>query len=114
MQTPAPANATDDCGATDPEGRVHDVLKEEFEDQTLEDKEFVMHRERLFQEGMQPHAELLKDYELFPGTRLIDTTPEQRWDIAAQWNDELADARLAYMGIPEAIDLLRAQAPRIL
>jgi hypothetical protein len=82
--------------------------------ETLEDKEFVMHRERLFQEGMQPHAELLKDYELFPGTRLIDTTAQQRWDIAARWNDELADARLAYMGIPEAIDLLRAQAPRIL
>ncbi|WP_117208717.1 VlmB-like protein [Allorhizocola rhizosphaerae] len=80
----------------------------------LEDKEFVMHRERLYQEGIQDHRELLRDYELFPGTRLIETTPEQRWDIAARWNEELADARLAYMGIPEAIDLLRAQAPRIL
>ncbi|GIH02051.1 hypothetical protein Rhe02_01180 [Rhizocola hellebori] len=100
-----------------PESREHvlDILRRGRKLwETLEDKEFVMNRERLFQEGMQPHAELLRDYELFPGTRLIDTTPEERWDIAARWNDELADARLAYMGIPEAIDLLRAQAPRIL
>ena len=37
VQTPAPAHATDDCGDPDPEGRVHDVLHEEFEDQALED-----------------------------------------------------------------------------
>jgi hypothetical protein len=80
---------------------------------TLSDKEYVMHRERLFQEGMQEHRDILKDYEVFPGRRLLDTTPEERWDIAARWNDDLADARLEYMGIPEAIDLLRAQAPRI-
>lgn len=80
----------------------------------LSDREFVMHREGLFQEGMGAHADLLADYEVFPGRRLLDTTPEERWDIAARWNDELADARLAYMGIPEAITLLRAQAPRII
>jgi hypothetical protein len=79
----------------------------------LSDEEFVMNRERLFQEGLPEHAERLRDYEVFPGRRLLDTTPQDRWDIAARWNDELADARLAYMGIPEAIDLLRAQAPRI-
>jgi hypothetical protein len=79
----------------------------------LSDREYVMHRERLFQEGMQDHRDELKDYEVFPGRRLLDTTPEERWEIAARWNDELADARLEYMGIPEAIDLLRAQAPRI-
>ncbi len=100
-----------------PESRDHvlDILRRGRKLwETLEDKEFVMHRERLYQEGIQPHRELLADYELFPGTRLIDTTPQERWEIAARWNDELADARLAYMGIPEAIDLLRAQAPRIL
>ena len=80
----------------------------------LEDKEFVMERERLYQEGMQEHRDLLGDYEVYPGRRLIDTTAEERWELAAKWNDELADARLEYMGIPEAIDLLRAQAPRIL
>ena len=81
---------------------------------TLSDKEFVMERERLFQEGMQPLKHLLADYELFPGRLLIDTTPEERWDLAAEWNDNLAEARLAYMGLPEAIDFLRAKAPRIL
>ncbi len=100
-----------------PEARDHvlDILRRGRKLwETLEDKEFVMQRERLYQEGMQPHAELLKDYEVYPGRLLIDTTPEERWEIAARWNDELADKRLAYMGIPEAIDLLRAQAPRIL
>lgn len=96
-------------------GHVLEVLRRgrQLWDQ-LEDEEFVMHRERLFQEGMQPHAEALRDYELFPGRRLIDTTPQERWDLAAKWNDDLADARLRFMGLPEAIDLLRAKAPRIL
>jgi hypothetical protein len=80
----------------------------------LNDKEFVMHRERLFQEGIAQHREALRDYELFPGTLLLDTTPESRWELTARWNDELADARLTYMGLPEAIDLLRTHAPRIL
>jgi hypothetical protein len=80
----------------------------------LADREFVMHRERLFQEGMEAHRDLLGDYELFPGRRLLDTTPEDRWDIAARWNDDLTAERLVYMGLPEAIDLLRASAPRIL
>ncbi|WP_426511823.1 VlmB-like protein [Dactylosporangium sp. McL0621] len=96
-------------------GHVLDVLRRGRELwETLHDREFVMHRERLFQEGIEPHRAALQDYELFPGRRLIDTTPESRWELAARWNDELADARLVYMGIPEAIDLLRAQAPRIL
>jgi len=96
-------------------GHVLDVLRRGRKLwETLADEEFVMQRERLFQEGMQPHREALRDYELFPGRLMIDTTPESRWDLAARWNDELCDARLAYMGIPEAIDLLRARAPRIL
>lgn len=96
-------------------GHVLEVLRRgrQLWDQ-LEDEEFVMHRERLFQEGMQPHAEALRDYEIFPGRRLIDTTPQERWDLAAQWNDDLADARLRFMGLPEAIDLLRARAARIM
>lgn len=77
-------------------------------------EEFVMHRERLFDEGMPAHRELLADYELYPGRRLVDTTARERWDIAARWNDELIKARLDYMGLPEAFDLLQAHAPRIL
>lgn len=82
--------------------------------ETLSDRDFVMERERLFQDGLAPHREALKDYELYPGRRLIDTTPEERWDLAARWNDELTEARLQFMGLPEAFDLLRAHAPRIL
>lgn len=33
----APQQTLDDCGAADPEGRVHDVMVEQFEDQDLED-----------------------------------------------------------------------------
>jgi hypothetical protein len=77
-------------------------------------EEFVMHREELFQEGMRQHSDLLRDFELYPGRLLLDTTPQERWDIAAEWNDDLVEARLAYMGLPEAIDLLRSRAPRIL
>jgi len=80
----------------------------------INDREFVMHREELFQEGMLQHRHLLEDFELFPGCLMLDTTPQSRWDLAARWNDELAESRLRYMGIPEAIDLLRASAPRIL
>jgi len=76
--------------------------------------EYVMHRERLFQDGMAAHQDLLADYELYPGCRLLDTTPQHRCELAARWNDELAEARLVFMGLPEAVDLLRAQAPRIL
>jgi hypothetical protein len=101
-----------------PEDRAHvlDVLVRgrRIWDQ-LSDREFVMYRERLFQEGMEAHKDRLADYELFPGHRLLDTTPEQRWDLAARWNDDLTAARLRYMGLPEAVDMLAAnQAPRIL
>lgn len=80
----------------------------------ISDREFVMNRERLYQEGITPLRGLLSDHELFPGCRLVDTDPAQRWDIAARWNDELTQARLEYMGLPEAMDFLRAAAPRIL
>ncbi|MFJ8443347.1 VlmB-like protein [Kitasatospora griseola] len=80
----------------------------------INDRDFVMHREELFQEGMLQRRDVLEGFELFPGTMLLDTTAQSRWDLAAKWNDELAESRLRYMGIPEAIDLLRAQAPRIL
>ena len=39
FQTADPANTRGDCGVPDPENRVHDVLQEEFVDQTLEDPE---------------------------------------------------------------------------
>ncbi|WP_053847517.1 VlmB-like protein [Streptomyces sp. NRRL B-24085] len=64
------------------------------------DREFVIQREELFQAGMTRHADLIGDYEIWPGVRMIDTTPEQRYDMAEQWTDEMAEARMAYMGLP--------------
>jgi hypothetical protein len=70
-------------------------------------EEFVMHREELFQEGMGAHAETLRDYEVFPGRKLLETTAKERYDLAERWTDDMAEVRLPYMGIPEAVDLIR-------
>jgi hypothetical protein len=49
---------------------------------------------------MSEHAARIGDYEICPGVRLLDTTPEQRYDMAERWTDEMADSRMAYMGLP--------------
>ncbi|NEB75754.1 VlmB-like protein [Streptomyces sp. SID14478] len=66
----------------------------------IPDREFVIHREELFQEGMAQHADRIGDHEIWPGVRMLDTTAEQRYDMAEQWTDEMAAARMAYMGLP--------------
>lgn len=63
----------------------------------------IMKRELLFQEGMQQHADVIGDYEVWPGRRLIDTTPEERLMTAHAWSTEMQNSRLQYMGLPEAI-----------
>ncbi|MEV7727395.1 VlmB-like protein [Streptomyces sp. NPDC087917] len=73
----------------------------------LPSEEFVLEREELFQQGMGAHRELLEGYEVFPGCRLLETTPKQRYDLAEQWTDDMAEVRLPYMGIPEAVDIIR-------
>jgi hypothetical protein len=48
-------------------------------------------------------AGLVGDYELIPGRRLVDTTPEERLMTAAIWSQQMQDSRLAYMGLsPQA------------
>jgi hypothetical protein len=74
----------------------------------IPDREFVIHREELFQEGMGRHADLIGDYEIWPGVRLLDTTAEQRYDMAERWTDEMAEVRMAYMGLP--VEVLSSQA----
>ncbi len=64
------------------------------------DREYVIHREELFQKGMQAHTDLLADYELWPGVRMLDTTPDERYDAAERWTDEMAESRMTYMGLP--------------
>jgi hypothetical protein len=61
--------------------------------------DMILRRERLFQEGMQQLRHVVGDYELVPGKRLIDSTPEERLMMAATWSMELQDSRLAFMGL---------------
>jgi hypothetical protein len=61
--------------------------------------DMILRREQLFQQGMVEHAELLADYEIAPGKRLLDTTADERMMLAATWSLEMQESRLAYMGL---------------
>jgi hypothetical protein len=61
--------------------------------------DMILRRERLFQEGIQQLGHIVGDYELAPGKRLIDSTPEERLMMAATWSMELQDSRLSAMGL---------------
>ncbi|MEY2442624.1 MAG: hypothetical protein QOJ46_2050 [bacterium] len=71
---------------------------------SLPTAEVIYARELLYQEGMLQQAHVVGDYELSPGRRLVDTTPEERLTTALQWSLEMQDSRLAYMGLGAAID----------
>jgi hypothetical protein len=62
-------------------------------------KELVYARELLFQEGLQAHADIVGDYEIWPGRRLIDTTAEERLLTALDWSQTMQQTRLEYMGL---------------
>lgn len=61
--------------------------------------DMILRREKLFQDGMIELADVVGDYELAPGKRLIDSTPDERMMMAATWSLEMQDSRLAYMGL---------------
>jgi len=63
----------------------------------------IVRREMWFHEGLQQHARVVGDYEIWPGKRLIDTTPEERLVAAQTWSMEMQNSRLQYMGLAEAI-----------
>ncbi|MFE7034384.1 VlmB-like protein [Streptomyces sp. NPDC057621] len=65
--------------------------------------DMVLRREALFQEGLDKHAGLVGDHEIWPGRRLVDTTVEERVGTALRWSEEMQSRRLAYMGLPEAV-----------
>lgn len=71
--------------------------------QRLPVHDMVNRREKLFQQGLEQYADLVGDYEIWPGRRLIDTTPEERQNAADQWSAEMRDIRLRYMGLEEAL-----------
>lgn len=70
---------------------------------TLPSADLVHRRELLFQEGLERHAAVAGDYEIWPGRRLVDTTVEERMATAQEWAETMQRARLAYMGLEEAI-----------
>jgi hypothetical protein len=43
------------------------------------------------------------DYEIWPGRRLVDTTPAERQSTAEGWSNEMKTIRLKYMGLEEAV-----------
>ncbi|MCP3803322.1 VlmB-like protein [Allokutzneria sp. A3M-2-11 16] len=53
--------------------------------------------EGVFQQGLEQQAELVGDYEIWAGKRLLDSTPEERVELAQRWSREIQDERLAYM-----------------
>ncbi|WP_369231292.1 VlmB-like protein [Streptomyces sp. R21] len=63
--------------------------------------DMVLRREILFQEGLDKHAGLVGDYEIWPGRRLVDTTVEERIGTALEWSETMQVRRLAYMGLTD-------------
>jgi hypothetical protein len=63
----------------------------------------VRRREVLFQQGLEQHADIVGNYEVWPGRRLVDTTPDERQAMADRWSQEMRESRLAYIGLGEAL-----------
>jgi hypothetical protein len=66
-------------------------------------QELVLRREVLFQRGLEQHAHVVGDYEVWPGRRLVDTTPQERAATAEKWSAEMKASRLTYIGLEEAL-----------
>jgi hypothetical protein len=65
--------------------------------------DMVRRREVLFQQGLDAHADVVGDYEIRPGRRLVDTSPDERQAMADQWSAEMRTSRLAYLGLEGAL-----------
>ncbi|KUO09847.1 VlmB-like protein [Streptomyces sp. DSM 15324] len=61
----------------------------------------LQRREELFQAGIEQIADVIGDHEIWPGRRLLDSTPDERIATALQWSAETQTTRLAYMGMGE-------------
>jgi hypothetical protein len=70
---------------------------------TLPTAEIIFAREQQYQEGILLNRDKIGDYEIFPGRRLVDTTPEERLLRALQWSEDIQRGRLAYMGLSDAM-----------
>lgn len=92
--------------------RLREILAEgrELWD-AVPDRKYVMYREELFQQGMHEHADLLRGYEVWPGRQLLETTAEERYDTAERWTDDMAEARMAFMGLKDELPLVLSTGP---
>jgi hypothetical protein len=61
--------------------------------------DMLARRERLFQEGLEQHADVVGDYEIWPGRRLIDTTAQERIEQGVSWSIQMQQTRMVYMGL---------------
>lgn len=61
----------------------------------------LLRRETLFQQGLEQFPEVVGDYEIVPGRRLLDTTVDERLTMAVGWSTRLQQQRLAYMGLTD-------------
>ncbi|MEU4565256.1 hypothetical protein [Micromonospora sp. NPDC023956] len=59
--------------------------------------------ENWFQEGIAPHLEMIGDYEIWDGRRLVDTTPEERIQKALEVTSTVHSTRLTDMGLGRAL-----------
>lgn len=59
----------------------------------------LFQRESLFQKGLADWGHLIPDYEVWPGRRLVDTSPEERMTAASTWSQETQQVRLRSMGL---------------
>jgi hypothetical protein len=65
--------------------------------------DLVLRRERLFQRGLDRHAGVVGDYEIWPGRRLVDTTPDERLAAADEWSLRMRRGRLTDIGLADAL-----------
>lgn len=63
----------------------------------------IYEREKIFQKGLERHADIAGDYEIFEGKRLVDTTAEDRLAMAVEWSKDVQDSRLTHMGLEGAV-----------
>lgn len=59
--------------------------------------------ENWFQEGIAPHHELIGDYEIWEGRRLVDTTAQERIEKALEVTSTVHSTRLTEMGLGRAL-----------
>ncbi|MEH1015559.1 acyl-CoA dehydrogenase family protein [Micromonospora sp. CPCC 206060] len=59
--------------------------------------------ENWFQEGITPHLDMIGDYEIWDGRRLVDTTPEDRIQKAVEVTSIVHSTRLTDMGLGRAL-----------